>query len=232
MALVGDGGQTANATVLAWVAAAYLAGTLPSTWLVAKATSAVTLQALAGRRAGETDPHVLMTTHLGWGWTIVATVADVLKGLLVVLAARGFGGLPDAWLAATGVAVVLGHTFPFSLRPWAGRGLAAAAGVLLVLLPVEMAIAGVLILSGYALHVTGLLSTIAMASVPVVAIVQGQPDAFVWMAVAILVILLARRLEGVGDVVAAGVPWPRAVLWRAVFDASATPRPEANGASR
>jgi glycerol-3-phosphate acyltransferase PlsY len=172
-----------------------------------------------------------MTTHLGWAWTIAATSADVLKGLLVVLIAREPGGLPDGWLAATGVAAVLGHVYPFFLRRWAGRGLATSAGVLLVLLPVEMAIAGLLILFGYAVRATGLLSTIAMGSVPVVAAIQGQPAAFVWMGVAILLILLARRLEGVRDVVAAGVSWPRALLWRAVFDASASPRPEPDGPS-
>jgi glycerol-3-phosphate acyltransferase PlsY len=121
--------------------------------------------------------------------------------------------------------------YPFFLRRWAGRGLATSAGVLLVLLPVEMAIAGLLILFGYAVRATGLLSTIAMGSVPVVAAIQGQPAAFVWMGVAILLILLARRLEGVRDVVAAGVSWPRALLWRAVFDASASPRPEPDGPS-
>ena len=227
----GSGAQIPRAAEIAWVTAAYLAGTLPSTWLVARATHATALQAEAGRRAGETDPHVLMTKHLGWAWTVAATTTDVLKGLLVVLAARELGGLPDAWLAAAGVGAVLGHAFPFFLRRWAGRGLATAAGVLLVLLPAEMALAGLLILFGYLIHATGLLSTIAMASVPVLAAARGQPEAFVWMAAAILVILLLRRLEGVGEVVAAGASWPRALLWRAVLDASAPAGPEPNGTS-
>ena len=211
---------------VAWVIGAYLAGTLPSAWLVATATRASALQAEAGRRAGETDPHVLMVGHLGWGWTILASSADVLKGLLFALAARELGHLPPGWLAAAGVAVVLGHTFPIYLRRWAGRGLAASAGVLLVLLPVEMTVAGVLIVVGYATHRTGLLSSVAFVSVPLVAAVQGQPAAFVWMGVAILAILLARRLEGVTDVVRAGVPWRRAVVQRAVFDVTARPGPE------
>lgn len=211
----------------AWVVGGYLAGTLPSAWLVATATHNRALQARADRRAGEGDPHVLMVTHLGWGWTIVATVPDVLKGLLFALAARNLGDLPSGWLAAVGVAVVLGHTFPFYLHRWAGRGLAASAGVLLVLLPVEMTVAGALIAIGYVTHRTGLLSTVAFVSVPVVAAIQGQPVAFVWMSVAILVILLARRLEGVTDVVRTGVPWRRAVIQRAVFDVTARPAPEA-----
>jgi acyl phosphate:glycerol-3-phosphate acyltransferase len=214
-----------------WVIAGYLAGTLPSAWLVATATSARALQAEAGRRAGETDPHVLMVGHLGWGWTILASSADVLKGLLFVLAARELGDLPAGWLAATGVSLVLGHTFPVYLRRWAGRGLAASAGVLLVLLPIEMTVAGVLIVVGYATHRTGILSTVAFVSVPVIAAVQGQPAAFVWMGVAILALLVVRRLEGVTDVVKAGVSRRRAVVQRVVFDVTARPPPEAEDPS-
>jgi acyl phosphate:glycerol-3-phosphate acyltransferase len=216
---------------VAWLMAAYLAGTFPGAWLVAKLTRARTVQARTGRRAGETDPHVLMTKDLGWGWAAVAAGADVVKAALVVLAARYIGDLPDAWLAAAGVAAVLGHAFPFYLRRWAGRGLAAGAGALLVLLPLEMTIAGAMILFGFALRSTGLLSTVAIGSVPIVAAVRHQPEAFVWMAVAIFVILIARRLEGVADVVRGGVPWSRAVLWRAVLDATAPAVPKHDASS-
>ncbi len=208
---------------IAWVAGGYAAGTLPSTWLVATANRARALQAEAGRRAGETDPHVLTTKHLGYGWSSLASTMDVLKGLLVVLAARELGHLPSGWLAAVGIAAVLGHTFPVYLGRWAGRGLAASAGVLLVLLPVEMVVAGVLILVGIRIRAGGLFSTIAFASVPPIAAIQGQPAAFVWMGMGILAILVTRRLEGVRDVVRSGITWPRAILYRAAFDTSSRP---------
>ena len=126
---------------LAWVAGAYLAGTLPSTWLVSRSRNATSVIAESRRTEGEADAHVLMRDQLGMGWAAAAAVADVLKALLVVLAAREWGHLSDVWLAATGVAVVAGHAFPFYRRAMAGRGVAAAAGVFLVVLPVEMAIA-------------------------------------------------------------------------------------------
>src|SRR2546430_8405441 len=123
---------------VAWAGGAYLAGTIPSTWIVARAKRASGLISASGRSAGETDPHVLMAKHLGVGWTALAATLDVLKGLVLVLAARRWGRLDAAWLALTGVAVVLGHSFPFYARQMAGRGMAAAAGVFLVLLPWEM----------------------------------------------------------------------------------------------
>jgi glycerol-3-phosphate acyltransferase PlsY len=209
---------------LAWVAGAYVAGTLPSTWLVSRSRNARSVIAESRRTEGEADAHVLMRDELGMGWAAVAAVADVLKALLVVLAAREWGHLSNGWLAATGVAVVAGHAFPFYRRAMAGRGVAAAAGVLLVVLPVEMAIAGALIVVGLVLRTTSLGTTVGLASVPVVAAARGQPGPFVALALALFALILGRRLEGVGVVVRAGVSPARALWYRAVFDSSGPPR--------
>ena len=211
---------------LAWGAGGYLAGTFPSTLIVARSKNAKGLIRASGRRAGETDPHILMVKHLGVGWTALAATLDVLKGLVVVLAARRWGHLDQGWLALTGVAVVVGHMFPFYGREMAGRGMAATAGVLLVLLPVEMVICGVLIVLGGSLRMTGLASTIGLVSVPSVAAVQGQPGRFVAMAAAIVIIIMIRRLEGVGGVMRAGVSPASAVLYRCLFDSSGPPAGE------
>jgi glycerol-3-phosphate acyltransferase PlsY len=208
---------------LIWSAGAYLAGTFPSTFLVARAKHASSLLSAAERSSGETDAHILMTKHLGVGWTALAATLDVLKGLIYVLVARHVGHVDDAWMALVGVLIVVGHTFPFYARQMAGRGLAGAAGVFLVLLPVEMTIAGILIVIGGATRNTSLSSTIGMGSVPVVSAVQGQPGPFVAMSGAIFAILMIRRLEGVGDVIRAGVTPFRAILYRTVFDSSGPP---------
>jgi glycerol-3-phosphate acyltransferase PlsY len=208
---------------LAWAAGGYLAGTLPSTLIVAKAKRATTLLAAAGRGAGETDPHILMASHLGVGWTAFAATLDVVKAFVYVLAALRWGRLAPAWLALAGVALVVGHTFPFYGREMAGRGLAASAGVYLVLLPVEMVVAGIVIVLGGLIRATGLAATIAMASVPVVAALQGQPGAFVAMSATVFAILLIRRLEGVGGVVQKGYSPGMAILYRCVFDSSGPP---------
>jgi acyl phosphate:glycerol-3-phosphate acyltransferase len=215
------------ASHLLWLAGAYLAGTLPSTLIAARVRAGAGGRALvaeARRESGETDPHVLMTRHLGPGWAVAAMTADVVKGFAYLLVARGVGGLPPGWLGACGVAVVLGHAFPFYAARMAGRGMAAASGVYLALLPWEMVVAGVLIAIGILVKNSGVATTVGMASIPAIAAWQGQPDAFVVMAAAIFGLLMVRRLEGVGEVVRSGVPVSRAVLYRCVFDASAVPR--------
>lgn len=206
-----------------WAAGAYLAGTLPSTFVVAKLKGARGLLDAAGRDAGETDAHILMTRCLGPRWSALAATADVLKALLYVLAARHWGGVSTGWLAVVGVLVVAGHSFPFYATRMAGRGLSAAAGVFLVVLPWEMVVAGVIIVLGVLARRSGLASTLALALIPVMAALQGQPLPFVAMAASIFVLIMVRRLQGVRSVAAAGVPMPKAVLYRCVFDSSGHP---------
>ena len=208
---------------LPWAAGGYLAGTLPSTWLVARAKRAKDLISASGRSAGETDAHILMAKHLGVGWTALAATVDVLKGLVYVIAARHWGHLDNGWVALAGVLVVVGHSFPFYAQQMAGRGVAAAAGVYLALLPWEMVVAGLLIVIGGAIRSTSLFTTIGMAAVPVVAALQGQPGEFVAMSAAVLAIIMIRRLEGIGTVIRSGITPGRAVVYRCVFDSSSRP---------
>jgi len=210
-----------------WVVGAYLAGTIPSTLLVARLRwdqGGRTLFAEARRDMGELDPHILMTRRLGAAWSALAATTDVLKAMVFLLATRALGDLPTPWLATCGVAVVLGHAFPFYAARMSGRGLAAAAGVYLVLLPWEMVVAGGIILMGLAVRNSGIATTVAMLSVPFVAAWQGQPAAFVTMGAVVFALILVRRLEGVRAVIRSGVPPGRAILSRAVLDTTATPR--------
>jgi glycerol-3-phosphate acyltransferase PlsY len=210
-------------TYVAWAAGGYLAGTFPSTWVVAKAKRANEILADAERSSGETDPHILMAKHVGVGWAILAGTMDVVKGFIYIRSAQWWGKLPDSWLALTGVTVVVGHSYPFYLRRMAGRGLAAMSGVLLAILPVEMTICGLVIVLGGVTRTTGFATTVGVASVPVVAAAQGQPGEFVALGGAIVAIIMFRRLEGVGDLIRKGANPAKAVLYRTVFDSSGPP---------
>jgi acyl phosphate:glycerol-3-phosphate acyltransferase len=203
-----------------WVVGAYLVGTFPSAYLVARARGGSRVMSAARRDASEADAHMLITAHLGGGWSALAATLDVAKGLVYSLVARRFGDLPPVWLALVGGAVVVGHCWPPYARAMAGRGLAAASGVLLALLPVEMVVAGVVILVGIVFRATGLASAVGFAAAATVAAIRGQPAAYVAMAAAILALVLLRRLEGAGEMVRRGIPAGRAVYYRVVWDVS------------
>jgi glycerol-3-phosphate acyltransferase PlsY len=206
-----------NAGRLAWAVGAYLAGTFPSAYLVVRANRAQAVLEGSNRRSGEGDAHVLIKAHLGGGWGALAAILDVAKGLVYALAAEHLGALPESWLATVGVLVVVGHSFPFYARAMGGRGLSAAAGVFLALLPVAMVVAGVVIVIGYVLRITGPASTLGFALAPLVAWITGQTGARVGMAAAIFGVILLRRAEGI-QLAAARGGWPSALIRRLVFD--------------
>jgi glycerol-3-phosphate acyltransferase PlsY len=201
----------------AWVAAGYLAGTVPSAYLVAQTLRVRRVVDEAYGSASEGDAHVLLAEHAGSVAAAAAIVGDLGKAALVALAADR-AGLEPAWKAATGLAVVAGHTFPFYARPFAARGLTAASGVTLVFLPGPMVVTGSILLAGKALGHTGPASTLGFAAVPVLAALQGKPRALVAMGGAVFGLILARRLVGIGPV-AARDGWPQALIRRLLFDA-------------
>jgi len=207
-----------NAGRVAWAVGGYLAGTFPSAYLIVRANHAQAVLEGSNRRSGEGDAHVLIKTHLGGGWGALAAILDVAKGLVYALAAEYLGNLPESWLATVGVLLVVGHSFPFYARDMGGRGLSAAAGVFLALLPVAMVVAGLVIVVGYVLRTTGPASTLGFALAPVVAWVTGQTGPRVAMAAAVFGVIMLRRAEGI-QLSAARRGWPRAVLLRLVFDA-------------
>ena len=214
----------------AWLVGAYLAGTFPSAYLVARITGAREVIAAARSGASEGDAHVLIDKHVGKGWGAVAAALDVLKGFVYALVANAVAHLASPWLAAVGVLLVVGHCFPPYLRSMAGRGLSAAAGVLLALLPLGMVVAGVVIVLGYVTRATGPASTLGFGLTPVVALAQGASGAMAVMGAAIFGVILLRRLVGVSEA-AARSGWPRALVRRLVFDAD-LPAPGIAGAEQ
>ncbi|HXJ66202.1 MAG TPA: glycerol-3-phosphate acyltransferase [Actinomycetota bacterium] len=204
----------------AWVAGGYLVGAIPAAYLVARATGARDVLALASANSSDADAHLLLAEHAGAASTAVAMAGDVGKAMLVSAAAKR-AGVSAGWRATTAVAVVAGHAFPPFARRFAGRGLAAAAGVTLVNLPAEMVVAGSALLAGKALGYTGAGSTVGFASVPAVAAVAGRPRSMVAMGAGVLGVILARRLVGIAPV-AARDGWKRSVARRLAFDSDDT----------
>jgi glycerol-3-phosphate acyltransferase PlsY len=204
--------------VLLWALVGYVTGSLPSAVLAARLTGRMQALGGAARGAGERDAHVLLKEAGAGRAATIAAVADVLKGLVPVLIAARLGGTYEA--ASCAVGAVTGHCWPVAFRRFAGRGLSAAAGAFLAVLPVEMFIGGAVTGLGNLARVGGLASTIGFGAIPLLATWRGQPSPYRLAAWAIFVLILARRLEGVGTDVERGVPVWRAIWLRSVFDIS------------
>src|SRR5215207_912219 len=116
--------------VAALLVGAYLSGSIPFSYLVARAKG-VDLQKVGSGNIGGAN----VWRACGFGPFLVAAACDILKGMLPTLAAlRLLPGDPGA-VILVGIAAILGHTFSLFLRFKGGKAVATSSGVLLAIFP-------------------------------------------------------------------------------------------------
>ncbi|MGI9493684.1 MAG: glycerol-3-phosphate 1-O-acyltransferase PlsY [Geminicoccaceae bacterium] len=107
----------------------YLIGSIPFGLILTRLMGAGDLRSIGSGNIGATN--VLRTGRKGLA--LATLVLDVLKGAIPVwIAGRYFG--PDMAIVA-GLGAVLGHCFPIWLKFNGGKGVATAAGVVIILTP-------------------------------------------------------------------------------------------------
>lgn len=123
------------------LAAAYLVGSLPFSYLIVKLRTGRDVRTLGSGNAGATN----VTRAAGKAAGLLAALLDLGKGIAVVLLSRGLGA-PPALVGGAAFAAVLGHCHPVFLRFRGGKGGATGAGALAVL-ALPAALASVLVLA-------------------------------------------------------------------------------------
>jgi glycerol-3-phosphate acyltransferase PlsY len=133
-----------------WIAAAYLLGGIPTSYLAGRLGRGIDLRKTGSGSLGTTNAYRV----LGWKYAVPVGLFDVAKGVVpVALFGRWANG--PAWLpVGLGAAAVAGHVFSPYLGFKGGKGVATAAGMFLALAPLAIVISigiwcGVLWLSGY-----------------------------------------------------------------------------------
>jgi glycerol-3-phosphate acyltransferase PlsY len=116
--------------IIAALLIAYLIGSFPTAYLVARLRKGVDIRDVGSRNLGAMN----VFYKVGFFWGLLVLVVDIGKGALGVAIAHFLGqGLIVEMLA--GVAVVLGHDFPVFLKFHGGRGGASCIGILVYLMP-------------------------------------------------------------------------------------------------
>lgn len=145
--------------------AAYLFGSLPTGYLVAR-SKGIDIRATGSGNIGATNVFRI----LGKGPGILVLTVDALKGALAVLllprwiaGTTGPDAIPLGMTAAVGA--VLGHNFTCWLRFKGGKGIATSAGVLAALVPLPFVATLATFLLVLALSRIVSLSSIAAAAV-------------------------------------------------------------------
>jgi glycerol-3-phosphate acyltransferase PlsY len=190
-------------TELVVVGLAYLAGSVPSAYLV--------VLVLTGRDVRRTGSGNVGATNAvrAAGWTAGAMVAviDVAKGLVPVLAMSALDPA-SRWLGAAATAAVLGHCFPVWLRFRGGKGVATACGAFATLAPYPVLIAAAVWLVVLAVRrIVSLASVIAVAVFPMLVVfVERAPFDLVVAATIVAAVIVIRHHTNIARLAAGTEP--------------------------
>jgi glycerol-3-phosphate acyltransferase PlsY len=127
------------AAAAAILAAAYLLGSIPFSYLIVKLAKGRDVRTVGSGNAGATN----VMRAAGKAAGAAALLLDVAKGIAAVAGARSLGASP-AVVGGAAVAVVMGHVFPVFLGFRGGKGVATSAGAMGALAPGVLAVAMVI----------------------------------------------------------------------------------------
>ena len=150
------------------VVAGYLLGSVPFAYLAARAAGVDILQ-VGNRNPGAANVFRAVDRRLGAG----VFVADILKGVAAIAAARAIG-IPMEMTAIAGGGAVIGHWVPVFFRFRGGAGLATAAGaaIALSLIPGAAGLA-VALLSLATIRSSGPAATLGLIAIMVTSLIVG-----------------------------------------------------------
>jgi glycerol-3-phosphate acyltransferase PlsY len=177
-----------------WLLASYLMGAIPTSYLLSRLFAGIDLRAHGSGNLGATNLYRV----LGWKYAIPAAAIDIAKGTVPVLLFAPQASGSQLFALACGAAAILGHVFSVFVGFKGGKGVATAAGVMLGLAPLALAVSAVVWvvlvrLTGYVS--VGSIAAAAVLPLAVYLLQDSSSPALVWIAAAIAaaVILLHRK---------------------------------------
>ena len=177
-----------------WLLASYFVGAIPTSYLLSRLFAGIDLRKQGSGNLGATNLYRV----LGWRYAVPAAVVDIAKGAIPVLVFAPQVSDSQLFALACGVTAILGHVFSVFVGFKGGKGVATAAGVMLGLAPLALAISAVIWavlvrLTGYVS--VGSIAAAAVLPLAVYLLEDSTSPALLWIAAAIAagVILLHRR---------------------------------------
>ncbi len=201
------------------ILAAYLLGSVPAAYLVAKWSRGIDIRKYGSGNVGASNVRELTST-----WVFITIVIfDLGKGMVMVWAAQ-LMGLGIAQQVAVGIAAIIGHNWPVFLRFNGGRGMLTTLGVIAILVPWLTPVVSVIAFSFAPLHQLALGTLIALVSLPILSwflspplgIDERLPITLGFLAM--LLIAVIRRLTAPRTSLTATVPKGQLLINRLLFD--------------
>jgi glycerol-3-phosphate acyltransferase PlsY len=172
------------------LAGAYLVGSIPFSYLVARAFGVADVRTVGSGNVGATN----VMRSAGKGPGVAALVLDALKGAVATgAAARLF---PDSgWIPAlAALAAVLGHVFPVWLGFRGGKGVATGAGALAPLAPAATGTAAIVFLLTLVLaRYVSLSSMVSAAALAGLTFLWGSPTPVAVSAAVVALLVIVKH---------------------------------------
>lgn len=213
------------------VAAAYLIGSIPSSYLVAKWVAGIDIRAYGSGNVGASN----VSTHVGKAWMVPVALFDVFAKawIPVFVVSDRMLGLGDATEALVGLAAVAGHNWPVFLKFSGGRAISVAIGALGAFSPALIVLFGTLpVIMALATpwRDSGMWWLLTVALMPAWAWLMLGHGAAVYFCLGFAVLMVVRRATsgGISAELADhyGVSRLRIILNRMVFDRDIADRQE------
>ena len=145
----------------------YCLGSLPTAYLLVKRKSRIDIRLAGSGNVGGLNAFEISNSYV-LGATVV--LVDILKGCIAVVLAGLFFGWKFMPMSVAGLSAIAGHNYPVWLTFHGGRGLATAAGTMLILcwciVLVWVTAWGITYAYSRKLHLSNIIATICL---PVVA---------------------------------------------------------------
>ena len=201
------------------IIAAYLLGSVPAAYLIAKWSRGIDLRKYGSGNVGGSNLIKATSVKLA----VPAIVYDLIKGALPVWVAQLLGMGPAEQMAA-GIFAVIGHNWPVFLSFQGGRGMLTSLAVVFMMSPILGLILLVMAYSLAPFKQMALSVLIALASMPLFSWFLNQPlnieerlPVTVGFAV-LLLIAVVRRLAVPRSALSESVPLMRLSINRLLFD--------------
>jgi len=203
----GNGMWEQAGVLTAALVAAYLVGSLPTAYVLARVARGIDLRHYGSGNVGAANA----AAQLGKPALVAVVLGDFAKGALPVAALRWLNlGLEAQALA--GLAVVAGHNWSIYLRFTGGRGMAPSLGVLLGL-GLWLVAAAV-----FAIGESSLWMAVAAAVLPALVWAFHLPSALLLFSVGLLALLAVKRITGNREPFFPGLARSGVLLNRLLYD--------------
>jgi glycerol-3-phosphate acyltransferase PlsY len=194
------------------VLAGYLVGSIPFAYLAGRLLRGIDIRRYGTRAVTGSNVYENVSRPA----VVVVGLLDMGKAALPTWLALRLGlGMPTA--LAAGLAAVAGHNWPLYLGFHGGRGIGSCLGVLTIAFPLGFPWMLLALAIGWLLR-NPVMPLVGFATLPVLVEVTGQPSAMTWACVAMLVLIVLKRMEANRAPLPEGRERWRTLLRRALLD--------------